>query len=201
MIRSIFLTGLGGQGVLTIAGILADHAAEGGLKVSLFNAKGMAQRGGRVTSEIRLSPDPAAEFGARISPGGADVLVGMEIGESINSLPYLREGGIALLLDYAYLPAETVLKKQPYPGLDEARRLAAGRTEMLFALENPGSPHNVFVLGAFAALVPAADESFDFYGPDGLERSIARRLRRGLEENLQAFRRGCTYGRSLLQRF
>jgi indolepyruvate ferredoxin oxidoreductase beta subunit len=201
MIRSIFLSGLGGQGVLTVSGLLADHAAEAGLKVSLFNAKGMAQRGGRVTSEIRLSRDQAAEFGARISAGGADVLVGMEIGETINSLGFLRETGIVLLLDYAYVPAETVLRKQPYPSFEEAHRLAAERAGALFALEEPVSPHNVFVLGVFAAVVPATDESLGFYSPEGLERAIARKLKRGLEENLQAFRRGCTYGRSLLQRF
>jgi len=201
MIQSIFLTGLGGQGVLTIAGILADHAAEAGLKVSLFNAKGMAQRGGRVTSEVRLSRDPAAEFGARISPGGADVLLGMEIGESINSLPFLRPRGVALLLEHAYVPAETILKKQPYPSFVEACRLAAERTGAVYPLEKPESPYNVFALGVFAAVVPVVQEDLAFYSPEGLERTVAGRLKRGLEENLEAFRRGCTYGRSLLERF
>jgi indolepyruvate ferredoxin oxidoreductase beta subunit len=200
MIQSIFLAGLGGQGVLTVAGILADHAGEAGLEVSLFNAKGMAQRGGRVTSEVRLSRDRATEFGARISAGGAEVLVGMEIGETINSLPFLRTGGAALLLNYAYVPAEAVLKKQPYPSFEQARELVAQRAGALFAIEKPESPHNVFVLGVFAAVVPVTDESFAFYSADGLERTITRRLKRGLEDNLQAFRRGYAYGQSLLRR-
>jgi Pyruvate/2-oxoacid:ferredoxin oxidoreductase gamma subunit len=200
MIRSIFLTGLGGQGVLTVAGILADQAAEAGLEVSLFNAKGMAQRGGRVTSEVRLSRDPAAEFGARISAGGADVIIGMEIGETINSLPFLRPGGAALLLNYAYVPAEAVLKKQPYPTFERACRLFAERTGVLFALEKPESPHNVFVLGVFAAVVPAIDEAFAFYSPESLVKTISDKLKKGLDHNLQAFRLGYTYGQSLLQR-
>ena len=199
MIHSIFLAGLGGQGVLTVAGILADHAAEMGLKVSLFNAKGMAQRGGRVTSEVRLTRDPEAEFGARISAGAADVLVGMEIGETLNSLPFLRQGGTALVLNHAYVPAEAVLKKQPYPSFQEACALFAPRTGSLFALAEPMSPYNVFVLGAFAATVPAAIEALDFYAPESLEQTVARKLKRGLEENLKAFRQGSAYGRSLLQ--
>ncbi|MBN1836517.1 MAG: 2-oxoacid:acceptor oxidoreductase family protein [Spirochaetales bacterium] len=200
MIHSIFLTGLGGQGVLTIAGILADHAAESGLKSSLFNAKGMAQRGGRVTSEIRLSPDPEAEFGARISAGGADVLLGMEIGETISSLSFLKPGGTALLLEHAQVPAEAVLKKRSYPSFDDARRLAAEQSGTVFAIEKPQSPHNVFALGVFAVVVPAVQEGLAFYSPEGLERALTRRLKRGLEENLEAFHRGCAYGRSLLQR-
>jgi indolepyruvate ferredoxin oxidoreductase beta subunit len=200
MIHSIFLTGLGGQGVLTAAGILADQASEAGLKVTLFNAKGMAQRGGRVTSEIRLTRDSEAEFGARISAGEADVLIGMEIGESINSLSFLREGGIALLLNHAYVPAESVLKKQPYPAFAEACGLFAAKTPAVYALENPQSPYNVFVLGAFAAIVPGVKEALEFYSPERLEEAVSRKLKRGLEENLQAFRRGIEYGTSLVRR-
>jgi indolepyruvate ferredoxin oxidoreductase beta subunit len=201
MIQSVFLTGLGGQGVLTAAGILADQATAAGLKVSLFNAKGMAQRGGRVTSELRVARDPEAQFGARISAGGADVLVGMELGETINSLRLLREGGIALLLNHRYVPAEMVLKKQAYPTFEQGRQLFAGKTPALFALETPESPHNVFVLGVFAAVVPAVNQSFAFVSVEALEAAIGRKLKRGLEDNLRAFRQGCDYGRSLLKRF
>jgi indolepyruvate ferredoxin oxidoreductase beta subunit len=200
MIHSIFLAGLGGQGVLTAAGILADQAAEAGLKVSLFNAKGMAQRGGRVTSEVRLTREHEAEFGARISSGGAGVLIGMEIGETINSLRFLREGGIALLLNHAYVPAEAVLKKQGYPAFDEACELFAGRTEAVYALRQPENPYNVFVLGAFAAIVPAVSPDLDFYSPGSLEQAVSRKLKRGLEENLRAFHQGIEHGTSLLQR-
>jgi Pyruvate/2-oxoacid:ferredoxin oxidoreductase gamma subunit len=200
MIRSIFLTGLGGQGVLTAAGILADQASEAGLKVSLFNAKGMAQRGGRVTSEVRLTREQGAEFGARISAGGADVLIGMEIGEAINSLPFLREGGIALLLNHAYVPAEAVLKKQPYPAFRDALELFGGKTEALYGLEHPESPHNVFVLGAFAAIAPEVNPELDFYSAGNLEQALSRKLKRGLEENLRAFRRGVECGTTLRRR-
>ena len=62
MMQSIFMTGLGGQGIITLANLISGQATKEGLKVTLFNAKGMAQRGGRVTSEIRMSDDPQAAF-------------------------------------------------------------------------------------------------------------------------------------------
>ena len=79
-------------------------------------------------------------------------------------------------------------------------RLLADRTEALFALETPEIPHNAFVLGAFAGVVPESDEAFAFFSADGLEAAVAAKLKRDLEANLRAFRRGCEYGRSLLQR-
>ena len=111
MFLSLFITGLGGQGIITVADLISQRASEHGLKTSLFNAKGMAQRGGRVTSEIRLTDDHELDFGARISTGRADMLIGMEIGETINSLAFLKPGGTAILLDYASVPAGMVLKR------------------------------------------------------------------------------------------
>jgi hypothetical protein len=94
----------------------------------------MAQRGGRVTSEIRFYDDPAFSFGARISPGGADVLIGMETGETINSLPYLRKGGFVIALDQATVPVELSLKKASYPGLGEAERAFEAHTGRSYAV-------------------------------------------------------------------
>jgi hypothetical protein len=98
------------------------------------------------------------------------------------------------------VPAEAVIKKQPYPTFQEARKLMAERTEALFPIEKPESPHNVFVLGVFAAVIPELDEAFSFFSFDGLRQAIAGKLTRGLEDNLQAFQRGYAYGQSLLQR-
>jgi indolepyruvate ferredoxin oxidoreductase beta subunit len=197
MFRSMFLTGLGGQGTVTLADLLAERASQAGLKVSIFHAKGMAQRGGRVTSEIRFCDDPAFSFGARISSGGADVLIGMEIGETINSLPYLRKDGIVLALDQATVPVELLLTKAPYPSLAEAGEAFGRRTKRFFPIREALSPHNIFLLGVFAAVVPSLERDFALYEADTLEQAIRARLKRGLDNSLAAFRRGYAHGRSL----
>ncbi len=199
MYQSIVMTGLGGQGIITLANLISGHASENGLKVSLFNAKGMAQRGGRVTSEIRLSNDPELDFGARISAGKADILVGMEIGETINSLSFLKEGGAVILLNYAYIPTTMVLKKEPYPSFEQLTELYSGKTKELFAVKEPKHPYNMFLLGVFTAVAPAIDAGLSFYSKQSVEEGIAKKLKRGLEENLQTFNGGYAYGQSLLQ--
>jgi indolepyruvate ferredoxin oxidoreductase beta subunit len=199
MMQSIFMTGLGGQGIITLANLISGQASEKGLKVTLFNAKGMAQRGGRVTSEIRLSDDPELEFGARISAGKADILIGMEIGETINSLSYLKEGGAAILLDYAFVPTTMVLKKEPYPTFGQLTELYAQKTDRIFAVSEAGHPYNMFLLGVFSAVAPEIAPTLSFFSKKSVEQAITTKLKRGLEENLQTFNGGYAHGRSLLQ--
>jgi indolepyruvate ferredoxin oxidoreductase beta subunit len=200
MVQSIFVAGLGGQGIITLANLIAEQASEKGFKVSLFNAKGMAQRGGRVSSEIRLSDDSELAFGARISVGKADVLIGMEIGETINSLSLLKEGGTAILLNYAFIPTTMILKKEAYPSFEQLTQLCRQKTNGLFAVAEAKQPHNMFLLGVFTAVTPAVVPEFSFYSKRGMEESITGKLKRGLQKNLQAFHGGYVYGQSLLQR-
>jgi len=194
MLRSLFLTGLGGQGTVTLADLLAERASRAGLKVSIFHAKGMAQRGGRVTSEIRFCDDPQLSFGARISAGGADVLLGMEIGETINSLPYLKNEGIVIALDQAVVPVELLLQKAPYPTLEEAAERFAERTRRFFAVRDAVSPNNMFLMGVFAAVAPAREADFALFDPESLEQAIRDRLPRALDSSLAAFRAGLAHG-------
>ena len=200
MIQSIFMTGLGGQGIITLANLISGQAGDKGLKVSLFNAKGMAQRGGRVTSEIRLCDDPEMTFGARISAGKADILVGMEIGETINSLSFLKEGGAAILLDYAFVPTTMVLKKEPYPTFGQLIELYALKTDRIFAVSEARHPYNMFLLGVFSAVAPEITPELSFFSRRSVEQAITEKLKRGMEENLETFNQGYVHGRSLLQR-
>jgi indolepyruvate ferredoxin oxidoreductase beta subunit len=198
VLQSIFLTGVGGQGVITLAGLISERASEQGLRVSLFSSKGMAQRGGRVSSEIRLTDDPGLDFGARISTGRADVLIGMEIGESINSYSFLKPGGAAILLDYAHVPAGMILKRQPYPSFEQLKELYSAKAGSLLAVKEPRMPHNMFLLGVFAGAAPALNGELAFYSDGNMEQAIAGKLKRDLEQNLESFKGGCEFGRSLL---
>jgi indolepyruvate ferredoxin oxidoreductase beta subunit len=200
LMQSIFLTGLGGQGVITLANLISGQACARGLKVTLFNAKGMAQRGGRVTSEIRMSDDPQVPFGARISAGKADILIGMEIGETINCLSFLKDGGAAILLDNAFVPTTMVLKKEPYPTFGRLTELCMQKTDRLFPVSGARQPYNMFLLGVFSALAPEINPELSFFSRQSIEQSIAEMLGRALEGNLETFNGGYAYGRSLLQR-
>ncbi len=54
MSYDIYLVGVGGQGILTLADLIMRAAVHKGHPVSFFPTKGMAQRGGVVKAELRL---------------------------------------------------------------------------------------------------------------------------------------------------
>ena len=57
MKTDIKLAGVGGQGILSIATVLGEAAAEAGLQLKQAEVHGMSQRGGDVQSDLRLSTD------------------------------------------------------------------------------------------------------------------------------------------------
>ena len=192
---NLLITGVGGQGTVTLGDLIAERAMDLGLPVSVFHSRGMAHRGGRVAGEIRIASRPGQPLGPRLSAGGADVLLGMEIGESINSLPFLIEGGVALLVDYRYMPSETALKKEEYPDLARARELFSRRTPHVFSVTRPPAPVNLFALGLLAAVLPPELDPSGVFRPEGLEQTIREHLKKNTESNLAVFRKGLGHGR------
>jgi indolepyruvate ferredoxin oxidoreductase beta subunit len=198
MVANILITGLGGQGVVTLAKLVSRCASDLGLMVSLFNSKGMAQRGGRVTSEIRISDNRKGTFGSRLASGGADILLGMEIGESANSAHFLKAGGTAILLNYASVPTTIVLKKQEYPDLHQVLNALKKITPRCYGVEPAASPQNIFLLGVFSAITGKEDGILAEFAPHDLKESIKSNLKRNIEENLAVFDKGHEYGGNLV---
>ena len=50
---NIFLTGVGGHGVLAVSRVIAETALAAGLDVRKSEVHGMSQRGGSVVSQVR----------------------------------------------------------------------------------------------------------------------------------------------------
>ena len=87
----IILSGVGGQGILSIATIIGQAATAAGLYLKQAEVHGMSQRGGDVQSNLRLSTD---EIHSDLIPtGGADLIISMEPMEALRYMPFLAEDG------------------------------------------------------------------------------------------------------------
>ena len=75
----ILLTGVGGTGVVTIGALLgmAAHIERKG--ATILDMAGLAQKGGAVTSHIRIAKKPEDIHAVRIAAGGAKLLLGCDI--------------------------------------------------------------------------------------------------------------------------
>lgn len=76
---SIFLTGVGGTGVITIGAILGMASHLEGKGCSIVDMAGLAQKGGAVVSHIRLAKAPGDIHATRIYEDEADLIFGCDI--------------------------------------------------------------------------------------------------------------------------
>ena len=94
-VDNVMVAGVGGQGVIVAAAIIADTALlHGGLEVKLIETRGMSQRGGSVQSQIRIGERVIAPV---ISPGEVDYLLAFEAAEALRLAPSLAPDGKAIV--------------------------------------------------------------------------------------------------------
>ena len=91
MTTDIILSGVGGQGILSIAAVIGAAALREGLYIKQAEVHGMSQRGGDVQSNLRISSEPIASD--LIPLGKADLVISLEPMEVLRYLPYLKPGG------------------------------------------------------------------------------------------------------------
>ncbi len=91
MKNDIILSGVGGQGILTIAATIGLAAVENGLFLKQSEVHGMSQRGGDVQSHLRISDKPVSSD--LIPYGKAELIISVEPMESLRYLPWLSKEG------------------------------------------------------------------------------------------------------------
>lgn len=101
MKEGIIISGVGGQGVLTLARLIGEIALMKGFNVRVAEVHGLAQRGGSLMASVKLGRSILAPT---VGLGTADKLLGLELIEGIRYLNYLKEGGIAIINDYLIEP-------------------------------------------------------------------------------------------------
>jgi indolepyruvate ferredoxin oxidoreductase beta subunit len=154
----VVLAGVGGQGVLSIAAVLAEAARRHGLAVIQAEVHGMAQRGGAVVAGLRIADGPIA--GALIPRGSADLLLGTEPVEALRYADRLSPGGTLLS---AAEPFENIPDYPPITGIHDRVRAIPGAllVEARALAEEAGSRRsaNVVMVGAASRFLPIPQES------------------------------------------
>jgi indolepyruvate ferredoxin oxidoreductase beta subunit len=91
MKNDIIISGVGGQGILSIAAAIGYASLENNLFFKQSEVHGMSQRGGDVQSHFRFSDSPV--LSDLIPYGQADLIISVEPMESLRYLPWLSESG------------------------------------------------------------------------------------------------------------
>ncbi len=183
MKKNIILSGVGGQGILSIATIIGEAATKTGLYLKQAEVHGMSQRGGDVQSNLRLSTEPI--YSDLIPMGQADLIISMEPMEALRYTPFLAYNGWIVssskpLVNIPNYPNETAiiseLQIMPHVTISDIETLAKDN-------KIPKSA-NIILLGMAA-------KAIEILTPDQLRNAIksvfAVKGEKIVNDNLQAF--------------
>ena len=112
--RNVLLTGVGGQGTVLAAKVLAQAAQAKGWQVRTAETIGMAQRGGSVVSHVRMGDDGEEVIAPLVAKGTADMIIAFEPAEAARVLPYLAPDGVMVSATTSIQPITAALSTEPY---------------------------------------------------------------------------------------
>lgn len=115
MNKDVMICGVGGQGTVLASKIIAAAAMQAGNQVHSAETIGMAQRGGSVTSHVRIGEE---SFSPLIPFGSADVLLAFEPAEAVRNLVYLKKDGYVIVNSMPTKPVTESLQNTGYDGTD-----------------------------------------------------------------------------------
>ncbi len=195
---NLVIAGVGGQGNLVASQVVAEAALIDGLLPTIGETFGVSQRGGSVTSQVRLTR--GREVGPQIPRGEADVLVAFEPLEAVFAARQLASAETHVLCNPRPVrPLAVLAGEVPYPPVESllsrlgdcvATLTTVPATDLARELGEPRAM-NLVLVGALAGsgLLPLARESWEL---------ALLRVFEGvtLADNEEAFERGLRYVRS-----
>ena len=106
---NIYIIGVGGQGIGLLSEVLIRAAYYAKIQAKGVDTHGLAQRGGTVTSQIRLG-DKA--FSPLIPEGKADIVIALERHEALRGMnSHLKNGGDLVFYDAVWQPLDVRLRQ------------------------------------------------------------------------------------------
>lgn len=192
---TVMLCGVGGQGTILAADLLAKVAAASGLEVKLSEVHGMSQRGGSVDTVVKFGTEV---FSPVTDPGMVDHLVGFEIIEAMRRVHFVRPGGRLLVNPRAIQPLPVLTGERTAPTgltaiLEDEGAIFIDADELACEAGSPKSA-NVVLMGALS-------HGLDF-DPELWTKIISMRVPpHTVDDNLRAFelgRQACQRGECAL---
>ncbi len=156
----IVIAGVGGQGIISIAATIGFAAVDSGLHLKQSEVHGMSQRGGDVSSNLRLSDKEI--FSDLIPCGKADMIISVEPMESLRYLPLLSPEG------WLITNIKPFVNIVNYPEMDKVmaeinafpRHIALDAEKIATDLGSPKSA-NMVILGAASPFIKMPYEQLE----------------------------------------
>ena len=192
---SIYISGVGGQGIIKTSTVMGEAAMKTGLPVVMSEVHGMAQRGGSVSTELKLGDN----YSPIIELGSADLLISFEPVEALRAVPKISKESYIILNTNPIYPFNLNETGVPYPDMEDVLTELNGKAKQVYALDADTiareSGHslsmNMVMLGAASAV-----EGFPIEKETIIDSMKANLPEKSLEINLKAFNAGFSFVKS-----
>jgi indolepyruvate ferredoxin oxidoreductase beta subunit len=114
---NLIVAGVGGQGNVLLSAFIGLALVREGFVAGVADTFGVSQRGGSVTSHIKISKE--SSYSSVTLPGGADVILGMEPVETLRALGEFGNPHIVAIVNPRPVHPSG---GGTYPALDEVKR-------------------------------------------------------------------------------
>jgi len=164
----MIVAGVGGQGVLTVAGVIARAGLAQGYDIKASEIHGLAMRFGALECHLRLGENV---YSPLIKKGGADLIIALEAAETLRACYYASQSTSYVFDTHTTPSVASYLQKAKYPSIDEIKTALkkispqgkiVGVDASLETKKAFGSPiaANIYLVGRAAAegLVPVKKE-------------------------------------------
>ncbi|QQS35671.1 MAG: indolepyruvate oxidoreductase subunit beta [Ignavibacteriales bacterium] len=185
MKSDIILSGVGGQGILSIAATIGMAALENQLYLKQAEVHGMSQRGGAVQSHLRISEKEIASD--LIPEGRADIIISVEPMESLRYLPWLSENGwlVTNTTPFINIPDYPEMKDILAEIEKLPQHIAINADEIARHVKSPRSS-NIVMLGAASPFIDIPYESLEI----GIQKIFGRKGEKVVQLNIDALKAG-----------
>lgn len=183
---SVFITGVGGQGIILASELLSDVSLKAGFDVKKSEVHGMAQRGGSVVSTVRFGDKVHSPL---ISPGEADVVLAFEPLEALRTLHFSKPSGKVVVNSRPVMPATVASGMATYPKdvFEQIKKVVPDVVVVdgITLAKEAGTVRavNVVLLGALSNYLPFKQETWQ----EVIKERIPHKY---LDANLRAFNNG-----------
>lgn len=131
MAYNIYICGIGGQGIIKTSIVIGETAIDENLNVVMSEIHGMSQRGGVVSTELKIGDDKSPI----IQNGTADILLAFEPVEALRALEKTNEHTIAVVNTAPIYPSTINQQDINYPDVDEILEELSSKMDKVYSMD------------------------------------------------------------------
>ena len=196
MTYNIVLTGVGGQGLMSLAAVFGEACIASDIPVVTLEQHGLAQRSGSISAHVRIGE----AYSPMVPHGAADLIIAMEAMEALRYIEYLKLGGSIVMssrLLHPVIETNTIVARRrenlEYITLEQVKDKLLQVTEDIHIVDagtlamEAGNPRteNIVLLGVASKL-----EGFPLTKEQLMEAVKSIVPERTIQENINGFELG-----------